>query len=196
MFLAQKKQIFKLDFCEKKLTKTTRPKKLQISQAFVVTPYIEYIPAPPNTCILYILGPYIFQIMDDYGGGMSVLWIAIFEMICIAWFYGANKLNKDFNFMLDISLKNCCSMMSHVIIVALWYIIPLLLTIILVLSLITFDPPSFGEIQYPSWVHAIGYFLVVLAAAQFPIWAFFSILYYMCHPAKRVSCISYSSSLS
>jgi len=131
-------------------------------------------------------GPYIFQIMDDYGGGMSVLWIAIFEMICIAWFYGANKLNKDLNFMLDISLKNCCSMMSHVILVALWYIIPILLIIILVLSLITFDPPSFGEIQYPSWVHGIGYFLVVLAAAQFPIWAFFSILYYMCHPAKRL----------
>ena len=125
--------------------------------------------------------------MDDYGGGMSVLWIAIFEMICIAWFYGANKMNKDFNFMLDISLKSCCSMVSHVMIVALWYIIPLLLAIILVLSLITFEPPSFGEIQYPSWVHAIGYFLVVLAAAQFPIWAFFTILYYMCHPAKRVS---------
>ena len=164
----------------------------------MVTPYIEYIPAPPNTCILYILGPYIFQIMDDYGGGMSVLWIAIFEMICIAWFYGANKLNKDFNFMLDISLKNFCSMVSHVIIVALWYIIPILLTIILVLSLITFEAPCFGgvpclgKIQYPSWVHAIGYFLVVLAAAQFPIWAFFSILYYMCHPAKKVSFIFFS----
>merc|ERR1711971_411401 len=116
-------------------------------------------------------GPYIFQIMDDYGGGISVLWIAIFEMTCIAWFYGANKLNKDFNFMLDISLKNCCSMVSHVIIVALWYIIPILLTIILVLSLITFETPCFGgvpclgKIQYPSWVHGIGYFLVVLAAA-------------------------------
>ena len=168
---------------------------MQISKAFVLkpTPYTEYTPVFLNT---HILGPYIFQIMDDYGGGMSVLWIAIFEMICIAWFYGANKLNKDFNFMLDISLKNCWSMVSHVIIVALWYIIPLLLTIILVLSLITFDPPSFGEIQYPSWVHAIGYFLVVLAAAQFPIWAFFAILYFMCHPKKKVSFIFFFYFLS
>jgi len=134
-------------------------------------------------------GPYIFQIMDDYGGGMSVIWIAIFEMICIAWIYGANKLNKDFNFMLDISLKSC-SVVSHVMIVTLWYIIPLLLITILVLSLITFNPPTFGTgqgaIHYPDSIHAIGYFLVLVAAAQFPIWAFFSILYYLCHPAKRL----------
>merc|ERR1719323_1961736 len=32
-------------------------------------------------------GPYVFQIMDDYGGGMSVLWIAVFEMVCICWIY-------------------------------------------------------------------------------------------------------------
>ena len=128
--------------------------------------------------------------MDDYGGGMSVLWIAIFEMICIAWIYGANRMNKDFNFMLDISLKSC-SVVSHVVVVTLWYIIPLFLITILVLSLITFNPSTFGAgegaVHYPDWVHAIGYFLVVVAAAQFPIWAFFSTLYYLCHPAKRVS---------
>ena len=81
---------------------------MQISKAFVLKPKNIYRLHPQrlllNTCFL---GPYIFQIMDDYGGGMSVLWIAIFEMICIAWFYGANKLNKDLNFMLDISLKIC-----------------------------------------------------------------------------------------
>jgi len=125
--------------------------------------------------------------MDDYGGGMSVLWIAIFEMICIAWIYGANRMNKDFNFMLDISMKSCFSKLSHVIVVGLWYLIPLFLITILVLSLITFEPPSFEKtILYPDWIHAIGYFLVMVAAAQFPIWAFFSTLYYLCHPAKKV----------
>lgn len=93
-------------------------------------------------------GPYIFQIMDDYGGGMSVLWIAIFEMICICWIYGANNVGKDFNFMLDISLKKCTSRMSHVILVFLWYIIPILLIIITGLSLWTFSPPVYaGSVQ-------------------------------------------------
>jgi len=132
-------------------------------------------------------GPYVFQIMDDYGGGMSVLWIAVFEMICICWIYGANNVGKDFNFMLDISLKKIPSLISHVILVFLWYIIPLLLGVLIVLSLSTFKRPTFGDgaIHYPEWAHGLGYFLVLIAAAQFPVWAMLSMLYYLCHPKKR-----------
>ena len=83
--------------------------------------------------------------MDDYGGGMSVLWIAIFEMVCISWIYGANNIGKDFNFMLDISLKRIPSLISHVILVTLWTIIPLLLMIITGLSLWKFQQPTYGD---------------------------------------------------
>ena len=125
--------------------------------------------------------------MDDYGGGMSVLWIAIFEMICICWIYGANNVGKDLNFMLDISLKKIPSLISHVILVSLWYIIPILLILILILSMFTFSPPMYaGHIHYPDWAHGVGYFLVAIAAAQFPVWAILQMLYYLCHPKKRV----------
>ena len=139
-------------------------------------------------CSCIDTGPYVFQIMDDYGGGMSVLWIAVFEMICICWIYGANNVGKDFNFMLDISLKKIPSLISHVILVFLWYIIPLLLGVLIVLSLSTFKRPTFGDgaIHYPEWAHGLGYFLVLIAAAQFPVWAMLSMLYYLCHPKKRV----------
>jgi len=131
-------------------------------------------------------GQYVFQIMDDYGGGMSVLWIAIFEMVCICWIYGANNVGKDLNFMLDISLKKIPSLISHVILVSLWYIIPILLILILVLSMLTFSPPTYADyIHYPDWAHGIGYFLVAIAAAQFPVWAILQMLYYLCHPKKR-----------
>ena len=40
------------------------------------------------------IGAFVFQIMDEYGGGMSVMWIAIFEVIGIMWFYGANNFAK------------------------------------------------------------------------------------------------------
>ena len=40
------------------------------------------------------VGAFVFQIMDEYGGGMSVMWIAIFEVIGIMWFYGANNLQR------------------------------------------------------------------------------------------------------
>jgi len=131
-------------------------------------------------------GQYVFQIMDEYGGGMSVLWIAIFEMVCISWIYGANNIGKDFNFMLDISLKRIPSLISHVVLVTLWTLIPLLLMIITGLSLWKFEQPIYGgNINYPEWVHGIGYFLILVAAAQFPVWAVLQMLYYLCHPKKR-----------
>merc|ERR1712032_460252 len=89
-------------------------------------------------------GQYVFQIMDEYGGGMSVLWIAIFEMVCISWIYGANNIGKDFNFMLDISLKRIPSLIGHVVLVTLWTLIPLLLMIITGLSLWKFEQPIYG----------------------------------------------------
>ena len=76
---------------------------------------------------------------------MSVLWIAIFEMVCISWIYGANNLGKDLNFMLDISLKRIPSLISHVVLVTLWTIIPLLLMIITGLSLWKFSQPTYGD---------------------------------------------------
>ena len=42
-------------------------------------------------------------------------------------------------------------------------------------------------ISYPEWVHGIGYFLILVAAAQFPVWAMLQMLYYLCHPKKKVS---------
>ena len=41
-------------------------------------------------------------------------------------------------------------------------------------------------VSYPEWVHGIGYFLILVAAAQFPVWAVLQMLYYLCHPKKKV----------
>jgi len=136
-------------------------------------------------CVAYS-GQFVFEIMDSYGGGMSVLWIAIFEMICICWIYGANNVSQDLNFMLDIDTNKICAKISHWMMVILWYIIPLLLIVLLILGMITFKQPVYADkFYYPDWVHNIGYFLVVVAAAQFPVWAIFSMLYYLCHPKKQ-----------
>jgi SNF family Na+-dependent transporter len=33
-------------------------------------------------------GQFVFDIMDTYGGGIAVFWVAIFETIVIMWVYG------------------------------------------------------------------------------------------------------------
>merc|ERR1712106_53561 len=63
-------------------------------------------------CMSYS-GAFVFQIMDEYGGGMSVMWIAIFEVIGIMWFYGANNFAKDLNVMLNISMDGCWAWFRH-----------------------------------------------------------------------------------
>ena len=36
-------------------------------------------------------GQYVFNLMDTYGGGFAVVYIAIFEIIGIAWVYGESR---------------------------------------------------------------------------------------------------------
>ena len=44
---------------------------------------------------------YVFDLMDTYGGGLGVLWVAIFESAVIMWVYGVNRFADDLGFMLN-----------------------------------------------------------------------------------------------
>jgi len=77
---------------------------------------------------------------------MSVMWIAIFEVIGIMWFYGANNFGKDLNFMLNISMDGCCAWIRHWVMVIIWTIIPLLLMVILGVSLSNWKQPVYAGI--------------------------------------------------
>ena len=43
--------------------------------------------------------------MDTYGGGLGVLWLAIFETICLMWIYGVNRFSDDIGFMLKTKIN-------------------------------------------------------------------------------------------
>jgi len=138
-------------------------------------------------------GAFVFQIMDDYGGGMSVMWIAIFEVIGIMWFYGASNFARDINFMLNIKVEGCWAWFRHWILIILWSLIPLLLILILGVSLSSWSQPDYGNlkpdylnIKYPDWIHGIGIALILVAAAQIPAWAIIYTIYYLCAPSKKL----------
>jgi len=140
-----------------------------------------------------ISGAYVFQIMDDYGGGMSVMWIAIFEVIFIMWFYGATNFAKDINFMLNIKTNGCWSKFWYWIMIFLWCMIPVLLILIQGVSLSVWSKPDYGNLSpsylniwYPDWVHGIGVALILIAAAQIPVWALIYTIYYLCAPSKKL----------
>jgi SNF family Na+-dependent transporter len=59
-------------------------------------------------CICYLLGlpcvsgsgQYVLDLMDTYGAGFAVLWVAIWEMIGLMWIYGVRNVCNDFKLML------------------------------------------------------------------------------------------------
>lgn len=124
-------------------------------------------------------GHYIFKIVDYYGGGMAVLWIAILEVMFIMWFYGFNNFARDIDFMLKRK--------TSIIMKILWALIPIFLLIIVIISVIVWEKPKYqGTISYPEWAHGIGIFLVLITAAQVPIWAVIMSLWYAVAPSKQI----------
>lgn len=48
-------------------------------------------------------GQYVLDLMDTYGAGMSVIIIAMFELIAIMWGYGVRNFCLDLKAMLGFS---------------------------------------------------------------------------------------------
>ena len=49
-------------------------------------------------------GQYVFDLMDTYGGGIAVFWVAIFETFIIMWVYGVQEFADDISFMVNATI--------------------------------------------------------------------------------------------
>jgi len=114
-------------------------------------------------------GQYVLDLMDTYGASISVMIIAVAEMVAIMWGYGANNFCKDLQAMLGfypgLYFKVC------------WVIIsPLLLVVILVAALIDWTKPTYGSKPYPDWAHGVGFTLTTISVIQIPFWFMVTII--------------------
>lgn len=108
-------------------------------------------------------GQYVLDIMDTYGASISVMIIAVFEMMVIMWIYGVKRFCKDVQSMLgfepNMYFKVC------------WAgICPVLLLFIFMAQSYNWRKPSYGTIQYPEWAHSIGWLLALVSIIQIPLW--------------------------
>jgi len=116
-------------------------------------------------------GQYVLDLMDTYGASLSVMVIAVAEMVAIMWLYGANNFCKDLQAMLGfypgIYFKVC------------WIVIsPLLLIVILFAAIADWTKPSYGPLPYPDWAHGLGIFLTIVSVIQIPIWFIVMVVLY------------------
>ncbi|KAJ0180526.1 hypothetical protein K1T71_003930 [Dendrolimus kikuchii] len=109
-------------------------------------------------------GIYVFQLMDYYAASLSITYLAFFEVVAIAWFYGVRRLSKNIKQMTgrhpSLYFRFCWLIACPALLLALW-----------VASLVDYTPPSYRHYQYPAWAQALGWIIASLSLLCIPVYA-------------------------
>ncbi|KAJ8401393.1 hypothetical protein AAFF_G00386240 [Aldrovandia affinis] len=113
-------------------------------------------------------GMYVFQLFDYYAAsGMCLLFVAIFETICIAWIYGADRFYDNIEDMIGYRptplIKYC------------WlFFTPATCFGTFAFSLIKYTPLKYNnEYVYPWWGYALGWLLALSSMVCIPLWVIY-----------------------
>ncbi|KAF3859526.1 hypothetical protein F7725_021925 [Dissostichus mawsoni] len=115
-------------------------------------------------------GMYVFQLFDYYAAsGMCLLFMAIFETVCIAWVYGADRFYDNIEDMIGYRpgpyIKYC------------WlFLTPATCIGTFAFSLIKYTPLKYNNVYvYPWWGYAIGWLLALASMVCIPLWMVYKI---------------------
>ncbi|XP_040889390.1 sodium- and chloride-dependent neutral and basic amino acid transporter B(0+)-like [Toxotes jaculatrix] len=117
-------------------------------------------------------GIYWVTLIDQFATGWVMLILALMEIIGFCYIYGGNRLIKDIEMMIGnksfsfwLWWRTC------------WFFIsPCVIVVILVWSLITFVPPTYGQVHYPAWGLALGWSMIASILIWIPVVAGFKLM--------------------
>ncbi|XP_027648766.2 sodium- and chloride-dependent betaine transporter isoform X4 [Falco peregrinus] len=116
-------------------------------------------------------GMYIFQLFDYYAAsGTCLLFLAIFEVICVGWVYGANRFYDNIEDMIGFRpwplIKIC------------WLVFtPGLCLAVFLFSLIKYTPLKYNNSYvYPPWGYMVGWLMALSSMVCIPLYAIFILL--------------------
>jgi len=126
------------------------------------------------TCtILFLLGLpcvtragiYWVTLMDQFVASWVLLVAGLLEIVGLFYIYGGNRFIKDIEMM--IGQKSSWFWLWWR---ACWFFIsPCIITVILVWSLLTFQPPTYGTVAFPAWGVAIGWCMTAFCLLWIPV---------------------------
>ncbi|XP_071102890.1 sodium- and chloride-dependent glycine transporter 1-like [Haliotis cracherodii] len=113
--------------------------------------------------IVYITqgGIYVLTLVDWFAYFPSLALYAMLECVVVGWCYGTQKLQDDILIMWGRSTP-------RVIMTAIRFICPVLLTIIYCNSLYSYRPPKYGDYDYPTWATRVGWLISSVSILPFP----------------------------
>ncbi|XP_055595461.1 sodium- and chloride-dependent GABA transporter ine isoform X2 [Uranotaenia lowii] len=115
-------------------------------------------------------GIYFFQLIDHYAASVSIMFLAFFETIAIAWFYGINRLSRNVKQMTgrypSLYLRFCLLIAVPALLISLW-----------IFSLINYEAPTYhnGKYNYPGWAHGLGWTITAASLICIPAFAIYQI---------------------
>ncbi|XP_072454589.1 sodium- and chloride-dependent GABA transporter 3 isoform X2 [Notamacropus eugenii] len=110
-------------------------------------------------------GMYIFQLFDSYAAsGMCLLFVAIFECVCVGWVYGSNRFYDNIEDMIGykpLSLIKWC-----------WKVVtPGICAGIFIFFLVKYKPLKYNNVYtYPNWGYGIGWMMALSSMVCIPLW--------------------------
>ncbi|XP_071981519.1 sodium- and chloride-dependent neutral and basic amino acid transporter B(0+)-like [Engystomops pustulosus] len=139
--------------------KAMKKMRIPLTAALSVFLFLLGIPCVTQAGIYWVI------LIDSFCGGWAVLFAAVLELVALIWVYGGEKVILDIEMMLG---------KKHWIFWlwwrACWYFVsPVLLAVILVWSLVTFEAPEKDGVAYPKWAVVLGFLMIVFCLIWIPI---------------------------
>ncbi|XP_065064928.1 sodium- and chloride-dependent GABA transporter 1-like isoform X2 [Rhopilema esculentum] len=114
-------------------------------------------------------GMFVLNLFNWQAGGVSLLFVALCEVLTLSYGYGAGRFIDDMEFMLgkrpSVWWKFCWKFAS-----------PLLIGGLLIFSLATWTGINYGTYKYPDWAEVIGWCLAAASILWVPGVAIYRIL--------------------
>ncbi|KAM7148064.1 sodium-dependent dopamine transporter [Molossus nigricans] len=109
-------------------------------------------------------GIYVFTLLDHFAAGTSILFGVLIEAIGVAWFYGVRQFSDDIKQMIgqrpSLYWRLCWKFVS-----------PCFLLFVVVVSIVTFRPPHYGDYIFPEWANVLGWAIAASSMSMVPIYA-------------------------
>ncbi|XP_041946295.1 sodium- and chloride-dependent neutral and basic amino acid transporter B(0+) [Alosa sapidissima] len=110
-------------------------------------------------------GIYWVTLIDHFCAGWVLLFAGLLELIGLSYIYGLNRFIKDIEMM--IGMKSATFWLWWR---ACWFFIsPVVILVILVWSLYTFTPPTYGDVAYPGWAVSLGWCITAFCLIWIPV---------------------------
>ncbi|XP_052222330.1 sodium- and chloride-dependent glycine transporter 2-like isoform X2 [Dreissena polymorpha] len=113
-------------------------------------------------------GFYLFYLIDNYVGGLPLLFAGVFQIIAVIYVYGVGKFKKDIEMMLG---KRLVTKVALAFFIPMWcFVTPACLMGVIIFKCVQLKPLAMESYVYPDFGNAIGWISVSACILIVPGW--------------------------